>query len=453
MTYKDDLSRIRNPAFKAQPSLCYLPFIHLEASAIGDVKPCCMTEGPVLDDDGNPYNLSTCTLKEAFNSTHMKQMRADFVDGKKPANCKKCWDEEDQGITSKRLIWAEQFAQKHPELDFVFSNDITDKNLVYLDLKLGTICNLKCRICGSMSSSKWAQDEIDIAVKFEGLHRHQIKDLKAYKWQKDGQWPRTNDAFWRNLEEILPNVVHLEFTGGEPWLINEHFELLERAVADGYASGIYLHYNTNGTQLPLHALENIWPHFKSVKASFSIDDVGPKFEYQRYGAKWDEVNYNINYLCEHKLPNMLTEICTTISLFNISSLIHLQQWIRDVDNLDTWYLNLMHQPGHFNISVLPDWAKDEIAYGLLHYNWNAVDKLTAFKQRDDFLKEIKSIVEYMYHHKVDDLEQDRSNLHDIIYKVDTIRGQKLMEVDPRLCEFLGYRHQGQKDKWNRKNQV
>ena len=453
MTIKDDLNRIRNPAFKAVPTLCYLPFIHLEASAIGDVKPCCMTEGPVLDSNGKPYNLSTCTLKDAFNSNHMKQMRADFLNGKKPSNCKKCWDEEDQGITSKRLIWGEQFSQKYPELDYVFTNEVTDKNLVYLDLKLGTICNLKCRICGSMSSSKWAQDEIDVAVEFEGVKKSEIKQLAAYKWQKDGNWPRTNDEFWTNLEEILPGVVHLEFTGGEPWLINEHFELLEKAVADGFASGIYLHYNTNGTQLPLHALENIWPHFKGVKASFSIDDVGKKFEYQRFGAKWDEVNYNINYLCANKLENMTTEICTTLSLFNIRSLIELQEWVRRIDRLDTWYLNLMHQPGHFNISILPDSAKDEIAHDLLHYNWNGVDRLTAFKLRDDFLKEIKSIVEYMYYHKVDDLEHDQAYLHDIIYKIDAIRGQKLMDVDPKLCENLGYRHQGQKEKWKAKNQT
>ena len=453
MTIKDDLNRIRNPAFKAVPTLCYLPFIHLEASAIGDVKPCCMTEGPVLDSNGKPYNLSTCTLKDAFNSNHMKQMRADFLNGKKPSNCKKCWDEEDQGITSKRLIWGEQFSQKYPELDYVFTNEVTDKNLVYLDLKLGTICNLKCRICGSMSSSKWAQDEIDVAVEFEGVKKSEIKQLAAYKWQKDGNWPRTNDEFWTNLEEILPGVVHLEFTGGEPWLINEHFELLEKAVADGFASGIYLHYNTNGTQLPLHALENIWPHFKGVKASFSVDDVGKKFEYQRFGAKWDEVNYNINYLCANKLENMETEICTTLSLFNIRSLIELPAWVRRIDRLDTWYLNLMHQPGHFNISILPDSAKDEIAHDLLHYNWNGVDRLTAFKLRDDFLKEIKSIVEYMYYHKVDDLEHDQAYLHDIIYKIDAIRGQKLVDVDPKLCENLGYRHQGQKEKWKAKNQT
>ena len=57
----------------------------------------------------------------------------------------------------------------------------------------------------------------------------------------------------------------------------------------------------------------------------------------------------------------------------------------------------------------------------------------------------------MYYHKVDDLEHDQAYLHDIIYKIDAIRGQKLVDVDPKLCEFLGYRHQGQKEKWKAKN--
>ena len=34
------------------------------------------------------------------------------------------------------------------------------KKLMFLDLKLGNICNLKCRICGAWSSNKWAQEEV-----------------------------------------------------------------------------------------------------------------------------------------------------------------------------------------------------------------------------------------------------------------------------------------------------
>ena len=35
----------------------------------------------------------------------------------------------------------------------------------FVDLKLGNLCNLKCRICGSWSSSKWAKEEIDLLNK------------------------------------------------------------------------------------------------------------------------------------------------------------------------------------------------------------------------------------------------------------------------------------------------
>ena len=443
------LNRVKkkNPAFQAIDTLCYLPFIHLEASAIGDVKPCCMTEGPVLDDNGERYNLSTCTLKEAFNSTHMKQMRSEFLHGKKPTNCKKCWDEEDAGIKSKRILFAEMFSQNPAIPTTLFIDPVTDLNLKYLDLKLGNICNLKCRICGSLSSSKWAQEEIDMSLQFEGLPKEDIKGTDAYKRLKKGNWPRDNKAFWENLEEILPNVMHLEFTGGEPWLIQEHFDLLQIAIDKGYAKNIDVHYNTNGTQLPIHALENIWPHFKSIKASFSIDDIEQKFEYQRYGAKWDEVNYNIRYICANKAENMSTEITTTVNLLNIKSIPDVFNWIKTIPGIDLWYLNLMHYPDHFNISILPQSVKSDIGYYLTNYNWDSAASLTGWKARNDFADDVHSIVDYMNTHQVEDIVLARSQCNDLIYKIDCIRNQKITEVDPWLVASIGYDPEALKQKW------
>ena len=37
----------------------------------------------------------------------------------------------------------------------------SEPTLKFIDFKLGNVCNLKCRICGSWSSSKWAQEELD----------------------------------------------------------------------------------------------------------------------------------------------------------------------------------------------------------------------------------------------------------------------------------------------------
>ena len=48
------------------------------------------------------------------------------------------------------------------------------------------------------------------------------------------------------------------------------------------------HYNSNGTQLPMNALKNIWPNFKYVDVHFSIDGYEKHFEYQRHPAKWQD---------------------------------------------------------------------------------------------------------------------------------------------------------------------
>jgi MoaA/NifB/PqqE/SkfB family radical SAM enzyme len=157
-------------------------------------------------------------------------------------------------------------------------NNLNPDQLWFIDLKLGNICNLKCRICGSWSSSKWAKEEIDYVP---GIDR---KTHLAYKYLKDGAWPRESEVFWDNLKTLLPNIKYFEFTGGEPFLIEQHFELLRYAVEQGYSKNIEIHYNTNGTVFPEQA--ELWNNFKHVEIAFSIDNVGARFEYERYGADW-----------------------------------------------------------------------------------------------------------------------------------------------------------------------
>ena len=117
-----------------------------------------------------------------------------------------------------------------------WENDTPDQ-LSFIDLKLGNICNLKCRICGSWSSSKWAIEEMEYLPK--GANK---KDHIAYTWLKQGKWPEESPDFWENLKTLLPNIKYFEFTGGEPWLIEEHWELLKYAAKMGYSRNIDIHY-------------------------------------------------------------------------------------------------------------------------------------------------------------------------------------------------------------------
>ena len=322
---------------------CVLPWISLETSPIGTVRPCCLAEDEIKDELGNKYKLIATDLTTVQNSKYMQNLRQQFLDGEQPKTCRKCWNEERAGRTSKRMHTLDRL--KHIVADTDWTQDA--KPLTFIDFKLGNICNLKCRICGSWSSSQYAAEE----VKFEG------KDSFHYQMLKDGAWPRENQTFWDNLAPLLAEVRYMEFTGGEPFMIQEHFDLLSRLVDAGVAKDVEIHYNTNGTIYPEHA-EKIWQHFKTIEIAFSIDDLGPRFEYQRMNADWKEVNENIVRFRElrNKSSNIQLQVCSTVNVFNVMYLEELANWI-DEQDFDFVYWNMLHEAYYHSVSTLPDKAK------------------------------------------------------------------------------------------------
>ena len=47
----------------------------------------------------------------------------------------------------------------------------------------------------------------------------------------------------------MHTVEHMDFTGGEPFMIEQHFDLLNMPLSL-HAKNISIHYNTNGTIRP-----------------------------------------------------------------------------------------------------------------------------------------------------------------------------------------------------------
>jgi MoaA/NifB/PqqE/SkfB family radical SAM enzyme len=229
------------------------------------------------------------------------------------------------------------------------------KPLMFLDLKLGNICNLKCRICGSWSSSTFATEELQWLRYYEDR-----KNNHHYHMLRQGAWPRENPRFWQEIDQISSQIQYIEFTGGEPFMIQEHFDMLQGLVDRGLAGGIEIHYNTNGTQYPEHA-EAIWKHFKIVEIAFSIDDLGDRFEYQRTNAVWSEVEANIakfkTLRKEH--ANMRLQVCSTVNVFNAYYLSELAEW-NYAQGFDYVYWNMMHEAYYFSIATLPEGAKRAI---------------------------------------------------------------------------------------------
>lgn len=394
---------------------CVLPWISIEASPLGTVRPCCLADDEIVDDNRNKFHLSRANFAEIQNSNNMQQLRQQFLAGEQPQTCRKCWNEERSGRTSKRMHTLNRL--KHLNITGPWTTDA--KPLMFLDLKLGNICNLKCRICGSWSSSQFATEEINDLPD----NPEEKKKSPAYQMLRAGAWPKENEKFWNEIDQSLEEIRYIEFTGGEPFMIQQHFDMLQGIVDRGIAHQVEIHYNTNGTIFPSRG-PDIWQHFKTVEIAFSIDDLGARFEYQRSNAVWSEVLENLQRFQQlrQRMPNVTLQCCSTVNVFNVRYIDELARWI-DQQNFDFVYWNMMHDAWYFSIATLPDKAKAAIT-----------SHLAAAEIPEKFQIEFDKILNFM-----NNGASTNGNIMKMQMKtLDRRREQRLSDVEPELAQIIDY---------------
>ena len=398
-------------------SICMLPWISIETSPMGTTRPCCLAREEITDSGGKKYDLTETNLEVIYHSEYMQNLRRQFRQGQKPETCQQCWDEESAGKDSKRIHSRVRLKELYPQVDW--HND-TPNQLWFVDLKLGNICNLKCRICGSWSSSKWAEEEMNYLPDHVDKKSH-----IAYTWLKQGAWPRKTTTFWDNMKALLPNIKYLEFTGGEPWLIQEHWDLLKFAVETGDSKHIDIHYNTNATQ-ELGDHTRVWNHFGRVDIAFSIDNVGNRFEYERYGAKWELANKVIDDTHRVKsvdTPNITTQLCFTINIQNVYYLDELLNWAI-TKRFGSIYFNMLHSPDHMSIQYMTPTARDLVLTKL---------KLTSWKS-NKFQKEIDNVIKFIENGSGSDGKEFLRRMK----QTDEYRKQNFMDTHTEIATAMGY---------------
>lgn len=384
-------------------SYCILPFIHLAISNEGSVRPCCISNDSLREGSGGRLLVSKQSLNEIWSSKALKTLRGDLLRGEKPANCERCWSEERLGIESKRQrdneVWKRYYGMLEPA-----------PSPLWVDLKLGNLCNLKCRICNPTSSSKFASEAAQI---YGNVDLAEIQD--SVSWSSD-----PNSSFWKGMDDWLSRIEYFDIYGGEPFLSQPHFQLLERSVQRGCAKKQTVHYNTNATIFPEKAVKDIWPHFKLVKVMFSIDGVEKQFEYQRYPADWQKVEENIRRFKSYKYLNL--DICYTVNAMNIWSFPEFYEWTQKI-GLRFW-INYLYDPEPFRAQIFSNSAKKQIEARL--------QKLS--KYTEDFKSQIQPMINFMWDQNYD--EDQRQKFLQQIAVYDLHRKQKFSDVFPETVELI-----------------
>ena len=413
--------------------------------------------GILKNEDGKPANLNHTSLKEAWNNEYMKSVRKMMLNGEKPASCIKCFKEEEAGHRSKRQ-WETKKWVDELGLEDVLNNTkedgSVDPKIRYIDLRLGTKCQLACVMCSPNDSSGWVKEHNQLYPKLENVN---LK--KSMTWEKtDGKlkwvggsynWHKDNDQFWTELYEQIPTLKQLYWAGGESLIIDEHYMLLKKIIKDGYAKQIELRYNSNGVEWEPE-LFDLWKEFRHVIFHFSIDDIGDRLHYIRYPADWKTIEENIHKLDNYPHGNLtLTTAWTGIAL-NMFYLPEFIKWKlesnfkllnRWPNGAGLWSCHLAYWPPQLNVKALPHWFKAEIRqkfenefFPWLEDNWQlstgVVEEGVSYKrwrESEYGIKRFEGLLNFM---DADDWSTRLPEMAEWCYKVGKQRNLDFNEIFP-----------------------
>ena len=299
-----------------KPIYCFLAFGSVSINSQGEYIPCCGIRINEFEyyttlsklKNSNPIFFALDPAKR-INADNLKSIRKKLIDGEWPEACSNCKKSEDVGLNSMRTVW-NRYITDSPMVE-----DIDPMDIKFLDLTFSTKCNSKCMTCNAGASDFW-EEEFGILypeTKSQVYSRVSIDETTASKLIRD-----------------FPNIIRVNFIGGEPTISDEHLAFLHKLVEEGKSKNIELGYVTNLSGLNAELIE-VWKNFKSVGASVSIDGYGKVNEYIRYPFKWSKTEENLRTLleiCKQDPDKFGIGLSLTHSIFNA---------IQAPDLLEFWY--------------------------------------------------------------------------------------------------------------------
>lgn len=327
------------PALGADDAFCIMPFVHLHITHDGAVTPCCQAPTAAALSFGN---INQQSIESIWNGPGLQQFRSRMHAGQRDERCHGCYSKEADGWVSLRSITNHKYADQIPRLRSGPLAAAPVPAPIYVDVRFSNYCNFRCRICGPVSSSAWHQDAV------------------ALGWVAPGSPARSKCAddpaqLWRQLRQLAPNLQEVYFAGGEPMLMEEHYQLLEMLIELGNTR-VKLQYNSNFSTLDFKSWDapSLWRNFSDVTVSASLDGMGPRGEYQRSNQRWTDVLAHRARL-RRDAPHVKFLITPTVSLFNS---LHLPDFNKTAvaDGLIgafDFIPSLLQRPAEYSIQALP----------------------------------------------------------------------------------------------------
>ena len=205
-----------------------------------------------------------------FTKIREKMLRGEKIE----SNCKYCYDYEDKNIESYRQFETKEWIAKLDINSFDDLEKITHP--YYYEIRLSNTCNIMCRSCKPEHSHLIDREFKKFNIIYPGAQSFQYSKLDRI-----------------NIETLSPKV-RVYLTGGEPTVIPEVYQFMQKCIDAGRTDFDFT-LGTNVAKISAKFLK-LASHFENLNFSVSLDGYGRINDYWRWGSKWDTVIANTKLL-------------------------------------------------------------------------------------------------------------------------------------------------------------
>ena len=315
----------------------------------------------------NPTHLIELTddPSDLHNTKFKLSERKKMLSGNRPEGCHYCWNAEDSGIISDRMLKSYGYTW-----DEMTKNIPMKVNPKKIEVAFSRSCQLACAYCSPTFSSSWANDiATNGSYKLKSNNRFN-KDIKSKLIpDEDNKYIQAFFDWWPELKKDLWVV---RFTGGEPLLHLRFWEFLDILNLDQDYQGDFI-VNSNlihekgQVERFIDKTRYLTEIGKNVEIHTSCESSLQHAEYTRDGFDGKIWMKNVHQiLSTSDIKITVTTAINNMSIWSFGEYLKMISSLKDkygIDRVRTNFNRVLFPQWH-SLAILPKKLRNEIANDL-----------------------------------------------------------------------------------------
>ena len=256
------------PINRHSDTWCPLPFNAISFHPTGALTRCMMSDTP---------------MGESYDSEQMKKLRQDMLDGKWDVKgCETCYKKEQHGNISQRQKWLMRNQNDFKSQEGYNNPQVTGNPVNHMFINYSNICNFKCRMCNPLYSNS-------LIPEFKHLRSLNVVDGYSLDPNSTKNINSTN-SYLKNNPSKLDSVTSIWITGGEPFMDNSVYDLMDILDENDRSFETDMVVTTNGSKVDLNKLQR-FETLETFELDVSMDAPNNMFEYMRSAGifNWEDM--------------------------------------------------------------------------------------------------------------------------------------------------------------------